>query len=532
MNKFFNNYNPSCIGANSPNLFSFDPYMFAIKDLLLSELSQIVFYIQKLKELGSDMSIYRDKVIEFISVLIVNLDFKRESFFLIVEDLYENKSNLHKMYVSTCDEKNIIPDKLNFKNINLSDREAILKSLNEHEKNVDNSNIALSHNKKILYKIMINLVLNACNCLIDLKNYGYDFIEAKDEVLSLFNISNSPTLNESDWIIKIKDFSKCNYKIMNKLDSVISEKYGYVKKTDLSFKVNKGKAILVSGYNYLDLEKILKATENLDINIYTHHELINAFKYPFFKRFKNLVSHYQRSNNNFSLDFSSFPGPIYISRNSTPKIDVIRGQIYTSALHPSFGIAKITNDDFSEMINYALNSKGFEEEFFISNILIGYDNKEVQEEIENIVSKFEKGEISHISIIGLFDKMVESNKYIESLIHKFPSDCYIISFSKYLKNENCWSPLSYFDLALLYLILEKLTSKINEPSKNISIFNLDCNNSILSHLFNLIHLGISKIFVGSCCPTILNPIILEGLKDLFSIVEISTPQDDLKKVFQ
>lgn len=530
MNKFFNNYNSSCIGANSPNVFSFDPYMFAIKDLLLSELAQIVFYIQKLKELGSDMSIYRDKVIEFISVLIVNLDFKRDSFFQIVEDLYENKSNLHKMYVSICNEKNIIPDKLNFKNINLSDRESILKSLNEHEKNIDSSNNELSQDKKILYKIMINLVLNACNCLIDLKNYGYDFVEAKEEVLSLFNISNSLTLNETDWINKIKNFSKCNYKIMMKLDSVISEKYGHVEKTDLSFKVKKGKSILVSGYNYLDLEKILKAAEPLGINVYTHHEMINAFKYPIFKKFKNLVSHYQRSNNNFSLDFSSFSGPIYISRNSTPKIDVIRGQIYTSALHPSFGIAKITNDDFSEMINYALSSKGFDEEFSISNILIGYDYEEIQQNIENIISKFANGEISHISIIGLFDKMIENNPYINSFIKKIPNDCYVISFSKSLKKENCWSPLPYFDLSLLYIIVERLMNKISDPSKNISVFHLDCNYSILSHLFNLMHLGVSKIFIGSCCPNILNPIIFDGLINLFSISEVKSPSEDFKKI--
>ena len=47
MTKFFNYYNSLCTGENSPNTFSFDPYMFAIKDMLLLELAQIVFYIEK-----------------------------------------------------------------------------------------------------------------------------------------------------------------------------------------------------------------------------------------------------------------------------------------------------------------------------------------------------------------------------------------------------------------------------------------------------------------------------------------------------
>lgn len=260
--------------------------------------------------------------------------------------------------------------------------------------------------------------------------------------------------------------------------------------------------------------------------------MINAFKYPLFKSYKNLVSHYQRSNNNFALDFASFSGPIYISRTSTPKIDIIRGQIYTSAKYPPFGIARIENDDFSSMIDYALNSKGFEEEILISNISIGYDIDEIKNKIEEIALMFNKKEISHISIIGLFDKMVESHQYINSFIQKIPNDCYVISFSKSVKTRNFWNPLPYFDLSLLYLILESLVEKIDEPSKNISIFNLDCNSCIISHLFNLIHIGLSKIFLGSCCPNILNPLILDGLKNMFSVSEISTPKDDINQIIK
>ena len=532
MNRFFNYYNSLCIGANSPNVFSFDPYIIAIKEMLVSELRQMVFYIEKLKNLDVDMSVYRDKVIEFISILVVNLDFKKESFFVIVEDLYENKTKLHHLYSSICTERGLAPEFLSESEIKLDDRDSIIKALNDYEQNLVSDLNSFSLNKKVLYQIMVNLVLNACNCLIDLKNYGVNFVEAKDEVLKLFNVSNSTSSDESEWIKKIKDFAKCNYKIMNLLNDKIIEKYGPVQKTVVPFSTKKGKAILVSGYNFSDLEKIIDAISDYDIGVYTHHEMINAFKYKKFNTNSKIIGHFQRSSNNFSLDFSSFPGPIYISKNSTPKIDVIRGQIYSSAKYPSFGIAKIENDDFSQMINYALDTDGFKQDSVMTSITIGYDVCEVNKIIDDIVDKFNSGSIKHISIIGIYDKFSKFNSYIQSFFEKAPSDYFIISFSYSSDRNNFWQASSYFDFSLVYIILERLVLEIHESSKNISIFLHDCSMNTISHIFNMIYLGVSKIFLGPCCPNIINPILFDGLKNLFLIKEFSSPQEDINEVLK
>lgn len=530
MNKFFNYYNSLCVGANSPNVFSFDPYFVAIKEMLVAELRQIVFYIEKLKELDIDMSVYRDKVIEFISVLIVNLDFKRESFFVIVSDLYENKTKLHEMYNSICKEKNIQPQKLDVETVSLSDKNSIIKALNEYEKNVSVGENSLSVNKKVLYQIMVNLVLNACNCLIDLKNYNYDYIEAKEQVLKLFNVSNFPSSDDKQWIKIIKDFSKCNYSIMKKLQEKIVENFGPIEKSIVPFAIKKGKAILVSGYNYSDLEKILNCAGEYDINVYTHHEMINAFKYKKLKNHPNLAGHFQRSSNNFSLDFSSFSGPIYISRNSMPKIDVIRGQIYTSAKYPSYGIAKIENNDFTPLINYALNSKGFDEDNVINTLDIGYNEAEINLKTDKIIKLYNDKKITHITFICQFDKFTIANEYIDKFLRELPENFYAITFAPNECQKNVWKVNSFYDVSLTYKILERLISQIDKPSENISIFLMDCNSNTLSHIFNLIHLGIEKIFLGACCPNILNPILIEGLEKMFSVSELTVPQKDIQKV--
>ncbi len=227
MNKFYYYYNPVCEGYNSPTVFANDPYVNAIKDMFISEIQQLVFYIQKLKTLNVDMSVYTDKVIEFISVLIVNLDFQKESFFTIFEDLYNNKVMLKKMYISACENEAIKPDLLSSEIENLSSKDVILKILNEKEKKLEfktgeNDNTLT---KKYFYEIIVCLVLNACNCLIELKNYNINFTEGKNCVLNLLNQTNFPLLTNDEIKELIKNFSECNYQIMKRFYEAISKKF-------------------------------------------------------------------------------------------------------------------------------------------------------------------------------------------------------------------------------------------------------------------------------------------------------------------
>lgn len=532
MNKFFTYYNSLCVGANTPTVFSFDPYVTAIKELLVAELQQVVYYIEKLKDLDINMVEYTDKVIEFISVLIVNLDFKKESFFVIIEDLYNNKKMLEKMYISAAQKANIKPELLSETDENFSSREIILKALNEREKNVQDkaAKIKFNKNKRNLYEIMINLVLNACNCLIELKSFGINPENAKNQVLKLLNTQNIPTLTNDELIKIIKDFSQCNYKIMKLLYENVIEEFGPVQEINVPLIKKQGKAILVSGSSFIDLEKILLAVKGLNINVYTHHEMISAFQYKKLTSYPNLAGHYQKSNNNFPLDFASFPGPIYISGNAIPKIDVIRGQIYTSAKYPSYGIAKIENSDFSNLIKYALDTNGFENDVEINTIRIGYKESDIEKNIDNILSKYNNGEINRIFIIGVIDQFNKSNDYINEFFKNAPEDSFIISFSYDYERKNIWHVNSYFDFAVVYRIVELLTEKDSSLKELISLFITDCNTTTISHIFNFIYLGIKNIFLGPCCPNIINPVLIEGLTDLFNIKPLTTVADDIEQV--
>ncbi len=529
MYKFLNYYNSLCSGINTPAIFSYDPYITAIRQLLVHELQQIVYYIEKLKDYDVDMKKYTDKVIEFISMLIVNLDFKKESFFIIIEDLYNNKKTLEKLYISACEKMNTKPELL--LELNLSSHENILKALNDKQLNIQSREEAeINKNKKNLYEIIINMVLNACNCLIELKNYNEDFEEAKNQVLKLLNSSNFPSHNESDLINIIKNFSKCNYSIMKKLYELTAEKYGPVIQKEVEIGQKQGRGILVSGESLIDLEKILSAAKDLNIKVYTHYEMINAFKFSKFGNYKNLACHYKKSNNNFPLDFASFPGPIYISRNSISKVDLIRGQIYTSAKYPPFGIGKIENDDFTPLIEYALDAKGFENNSHSETVVIGYDLSTIKEKIELLHKKILNNTVNKIFIIGEIEYFNSNNSYLEEFIKNQPENTFILLFSniKFNDSNKIFRINSYYDFPILYRILEELKEKNPNITDKIGIYLTDCGTNTISHIFNLLQLNIKNIYLSSCCPNIINPALIECLNQLFNVKNLTTPKDDFK----
>ena len=529
MNRFFNYHNNLCNGTNTHNVFAYDPYIISIKELLVNELRRIVYYIEKLKDLKQDMSVYSDKVIDFISTIIVNLDFKKESFFIIVEDLYNNRKKLEKIYISECKKRNkkynLITDSPEF-----TSKENILKALNKYKIDIKETKNEINPNNKYLCEIIMNIILSSCNSLIELKKLNVDFPKAQNIILQLLNCSNIISLSEQELLEIIQKLSTCNYQIMKLLYKTIVEKFGPPIKRKVLIRAKKGKSILVSGSSLLELEKLLEAVKESDINVYTHNDMISAFCFKKFSKYPNLVGNYRKEGNNLFVDFASFPGPIYVSKNSVIKTDVIRGQIYTGAKYPAYGIGRIPNDDFSELINYSLNNNGFDddekEEFFE----IGYSLDDVENMISNIIEKFHKNEIRRVFIIGLFDGLNTNNNYIKSFFNEVDESDFIISFAYDSNRKNFFKVNSFYDFSILYKIIETIKEKEPAIISKLSIFMPDCNVQTILHILNLIQLKIKNIFLGQCCPNVVNPAIISILSEIYLIKELSEPKKDIKKI--
>ena len=69
-------------------------------------------------------------------------------------------------------------------------------------------------------------------------------------------------------------------KVLELLDSANTGAYGNPVPTPVLMGHVPGKAILVSGHDLKDLEELLKQTEGMGINVYTHGEMLPAHGYP------------------------------------------------------------------------------------------------------------------------------------------------------------------------------------------------------------------------------------------------------------
>ena len=116
---------------------------------------------------------------------------------------------------------------------------------------------------------------------------------------------------------------------------------------------------MVDGTNIKELAEILKTTQNLDIDIYTHGEMLTAHSYPEINKYKHLKGHYGQGVGNSILDFSTFPGAVFVGRHSIDNIDnLYRGRIFTSDIVVPKGVSKI-DDDWSPLIEAAIEARGF-----------------------------------------------------------------------------------------------------------------------------------------------------------------------------
>lgn len=526
MQKFFYCYNSDCKEVNSTSVYSFDPYFIAIKKLLFLELRQITFYIQKIKELKVDMSIYIDKVIEFIYILIVNLDFKRENFFEIIQDLYKNKCDLKNQYKLLCNENNLEFKACDVNEIDLSSKSEILKLLNDIEKNIENKNLNLSENKKCLYNIMLALILDSCSLLIELKDYDVELQNEKDLVIDLINSTELNSIDDNLTLDKINDFSKSNYKLYKILQSKINEKYGFIQNSTVSTSVKKGKSILVSGTSFLDLEKILLATKDLNINVYTHSNLINAFSFKNFSKFPHLVGHYQPSKSNFTIDFSSFAGPIFISKNTVSEINVIRGHLYTNSKYPPFGFGKIIDDDFSPIISFAKESEGFTYSITNAPIEVGLSDKKLNSTLDSIIEKTKKGFLNKIIILGTSNSNEFDKSYIEKFVQIATKNNFIFSLSANYKKKNFLHINAFYDSSYLYKILERFKEENMNDKVNIILF--DDTPNLISTLLNINYFKPKNIFYSPLCKNKFYPEFFKYLNQYYSLQELSIPNKDLK----
>ena len=511
----------SCV---SQGVCSVNPRTSSLQEVLILYLKLASYYAINLYENGVEDNDTRNIILNTISILVSNFEFSERDFKVMTAGFNKILPPLIKKYEETCKNNNIVPECLK-SILKFKQSSDIIKSIQFGEKEFLKKTKSLSAETRDLYKILFVLAKSICINVLDLESLG---IEDKIGYISILKLLNSLNTNEQENDINalktlILEASVVDNSLMKSLQAAKEERYGSQNLNEVSYSTTPGKAVLVVGSNIKELEDILEAFKDKEIDIYTHDEMILANTFPKFKEYKHLKGQFGQGIENCLLDFATFPGPIILTRHSLYNVKhLYRGLLYTTDFATSKGVIPIKNKDFTNVIQAAYDAKGFKKGKQCETVAVGYDYDELIDKISKQAQNF-----SQIFIIGLGAYTLEQKAYFEKLLAKTPENILIISLSYCIQRENVICLNACFDTFAIIKITEGMVDKISLP---VSIFFPKCDRHTISQMLYLSQKPDINVFVGKCTPIMLNPNMIVTLKKLFNITGLTSVKKDLDEI--
>ena len=332
---------------------------------------------------------------------------------------------------------------------------------------------------------------------------------------------------------------------MEMLDQAHTSTYGHPAPSSVRVEPLKGKAILVSGHDLKDLEKLLKQTEGMGINIYTHGEMLPAHGYPKLKAFKHLVGNYGGAWQDQKVEFSQFPGAILMTTNCIQEPQQNYKNRIFSAGHVGWpGVHHITNGDFTPVIEAALAAPGFTDEGSDKTILTGFGHNAVLGVADKIVEAVQSGAIKHFFLVGGCDGAKVGRDYYTEFAESVPKDCVILTLAcgKYRFNKLDFGEIggiprlldmgqcndAYSAIQVAVALANAFKCGVNELP--LSMILSWYEQKAVAILLTLLFLGIKNIRLGPTLPAFITPTVLGVLVEKFNLMPIDTPEKDLAAI--
>ncbi len=336
--------------------------------------------------------------------------------------------------------------------------------------------------------------------------------------------------------------------IMKKLDEANTTIYGNPSPHTVNVHIKKGPFIIVSGHDLKDLEMLLKQTEGLGINIYTHGEMLPSHGYEGLKKYKHLVGNFGGAWQDQQKQFDNLPGCILMTTNCLMRPrDTYKDRIYSTNVVGWDGIKYIEKKpdgekDFSEIIKQSLELGGFTEEQEVKEILVGFGHEAALSHAGELVEAVKSKQIRHFFLIGGCDGARPGRSYFTDFATMVPDDCMILTLAcgKYRFNKLDFGTVAGLPRLLDIGQCNDVYSAILTANALADAFDTDVNGLPLSlivswyeqkavaDLLALLSLGIKNIYLGPTLPAFLSPNVLQYLVDTFQLRLISNPEDDIK----
>jgi len=336
-----------------------------------------------------------------------------------------------------------------------------------------------------------------------------------------------------------------NLRAMELLDAGNTGHYGHPVPTKVPLGHRKGKAILVSGHDLMDLEKILQQTEGKGIYVYTHGEMLPTHGYPGLKKYRHFYGHYGTAWQNQQREFSQFPGAIVMTTNCIQKpLESYRGNIFTTGLVGWPGVAHIEDKDFTPAIEKALEMSGFKEDAPSKEVTVGFARNAVLGVAEAVVNAVKDKKIRHFFLVGGCDGAKPGRSYYTEFVEKAPKDTVVLTlacgkfrfFDKELGDIGGIPRLldvgqcndAYSAVQIAVALADAFGVGVNELP--LSMILSWYEQKAVAILLTLLYLGIKDIRIGPSLPAFVTPNVLKVLVENFNVMLITTPDEDLKAI--
>ena len=522
-----------------------EPEVASLIDLLIYTTKGLSMYAHRLRELGVKDHEIDVFTIEALFTTITNVNFDPERYYPLLMKAAELRDRTKKLYEDACKKANVTPETLTrpAEWIPAQDLDGLIEQGKE---------VTILKRKESLGEVitgMQELITYGLKGMAAYANHAQILGQEDDEVYAFFHKTlNYLAGNPSDIDELLATALKCgevNLRIMELLDIANTGVYGHPVPTKVRIEPLKGKAIVVSGHDFKDLEELLKQTEGKGINVYTHGEMLPAHGYPGLKKYKHLLGNYGGAWQNQRNEFEEFPGAILMTTNCIQRPrDNYKGRIFTSGLVAWPDVVHTKNRDFTPVIEAALEAEGFKEDGSDKTIMVGFGHNAVMSVADKVIEAVKSGAIKHFFLIGGCDGAKSGRNYYTQMAQSVPDDCVILTLAcgKYRFNKLDFGEIGGIPRLLDMGQCNDAYSAIQVAVALAKAFDTDVNSLPLSFvlswyeqkavciLLTLLYLGIKNMRLGPSLPAFVSPAVLNILVEKLNIMPISTVNDDLSAI--